>query len=861
MAHLPAGTRLGSYETLALLGAGGMGEVYRARDTRLGRTVAIKVLPDSFTLDAERVSRFLREAQLLASLNHPHIATIYGLEDWTHGHFIVLELVDGGTLAERLASGPLSWHEAMGVARQLVDALQAAHEKGIVHRDLKPANLGFGRDGDLKVLDFGLAKPASPEASAGHSNSPTIATDTQLGTILGTAAYLSPEQARGLSVDRRADIWAFGCVMFEMLTGTGPFGGATTLDIIANILQREPDWSMLPRDVPAPLKRLLRRCLEKDARRRLQDIADAGLYLEDTLDPVEDAAALPQLPPPVTRNVEFRRLTDFSGAKETPAISPDGRMLVFVAMTGGRRQLWLRLIAGGAALQLTRDDVGHEHPRWAPDSNTLFYYTPPGDGGEQGTIWEVAALGGWPRMVAPSVGGAAVSPDGRRLALLQLAGEQLALMTVARDGSASEQLSLLPVGFTYTSLRWSPEGQRIAFQRSSGSGFADAIEIVTISDGRRRDIVHATSLTGFAWLPDGSGFVYSSSHGSTLLYPPVTNLRTVRVDGSGDRPLTFGDASYAHPDVHASGMVLATRIRSRSDVWRFPIGGPPAENTRDGERVTLQTGHVQTPSVSPDGTEIVYISDNGGHANLWIGKTNGSGSRQVTFETGMDSAIGIPTWSPRGDLIAFLLSQRERTAVCVIRSDGGGFRQIAHAWAPCWSADGRWLYYWRLDGSKTLEKTPIDGGAAVPVRREPDFILPAFAPDGSGLYYAAHVGTGLLGSWRPGAGEIRRAQPEDGPSQLMVRLPRDRIPGRFRCILNVTISPDGRWLALPLLDGVTTNIWGLPTAGGELTRFTDFGDRPIDIERAVSWSSDSRSLYAAVAEGEMDIVLLDGLLG
>jgi Tol biopolymer transport system component len=199
--------------------------------------------------------------------------------------------------------------------------------------------------------------------------------------------------------------------------------------------------------------------------------------------------------------------------------------------------------------------------------------------------------------------------------------------------------------------------------------------------------------------------------------------------------------------------------------------------------------------------------------------------------------------------------------VCTLRSDGSGLRQIAHAWAPCWSGDGRWLYYYRLDGAKTLEKVPVDGGPAIEVREEPEFIIPAIAPDGSTLYYATPVGTGLLGTWRPGAGEIRRARPEDGPSELMVRVSSNRIAGRFRPILSVSISPDGRWLALPLVDGVTTNLWGVPAAGGELTRFTDFGDRAVDIERNVSWSSDSQALYAAVTEEEMDIILLDGLLG
>src|SRR6266536_1885576 len=274
---LSAGTRLGPYEILSALGAGGMGEVYRARDTKLDREVAIKVLPELFVSDPERVARFQREAKTLASLNHPHIGGIYGLEDTGGVHALVLELVEGPTLADRIAHGPIPLDQALPLARQIVDALDAAHEQGIIHRDLKPANVKVRADDTVKVLDFGLAKAIEgPGGSSGAgtagglSMSPTLSMHaTQAGIILGTAAYMSPEQAAGKPVDKRSDLWAFGVVLLEMLTGRPVFAGETVSHVLAAVLRAEPDWGALPADTPAPIRRLLRRCLDKDRRRRL----------------------------------------------------------------------------------------------------------------------------------------------------------------------------------------------------------------------------------------------------------------------------------------------------------------------------------------------------------------------------------------------------------------------------------------------------------------------------------------------------------------------------------------------------------------------------------------------------------------
>src|SRR6266581_976377 len=271
---LTAGLHLGPYEILAPLGAGGMGEVYRARDLRLNRDVALKILPESFTHDSERLARFRREAQILAALNHPHIGAIYGLDDANGQQFLVLELIDGEMLADRIAKGPLPVAEALAIAKQIAEALEVAHEKGIIHRDLKPANIAVTRDGNVKVLDFGLAKAteATTAASVNLANSPTLTSPammTSAGMILGTAAYMSPEQAKGRPADRRSDLWAFGCVLFEMLTGRRPFDGEDVTDVMVAVLSKEPDRSALPSDTPAAIRTLVRRCLETDRRRRL----------------------------------------------------------------------------------------------------------------------------------------------------------------------------------------------------------------------------------------------------------------------------------------------------------------------------------------------------------------------------------------------------------------------------------------------------------------------------------------------------------------------------------------------------------------------------------------------------------------
>jgi serine/threonine protein kinase len=850
-----AGSRFGLYEIVELLGAGGMGEVYRARDTRLDRQVALKVLSQALGQDADRLARFDREARILASLNHPGIAAIHGIDECDGVRALVLEFVEGGTLADRLlARSTLPVDETLEIARQIADALDAAHERGIVHRDLKPSNVGLTRGGAVKLLDFGIAKTNSTPAAFLNAEddrlaAATVTLATRDGRVLGTVAYMSPEQARGQTVDKRTDIWAFGCVVFEMLTGTRAFSSTTDSDTVVAVLEHEPKWKALPPAVPANLRRLLERCLEKDVRRRLRDIGDAREYLTVHAD-TDEARSMPR-----RRRVEFQRLTDEVGLNESPAISPDGKMVAFVAAVDGRLQVWIRLLTGGTPLQVTRDDVDHLHPRWAPDSSSLIYYTPSDDPGGEGTLWEVSALGGLPRPIIGAISGGDISHDGRRIAFLRADEGRAVLTTVARDGSDSQPVTSVARGHFSRFPRWSPDDQWLAFHGRGRTVWDERLWIVPAQGGECRAIARATFMRGVSWLPNGSGLVYSSSGGSTLPYPPTFNLRIVEIDGSADEQITCGDVSLVEPDVHASGRLVVSRVRSQSDIWKCPVGDSAAENTSRMTQVTMQTGQVQTPSISPDGSQLVYLSDNGGHANLWVVRTDGTRARQITFERDPAITIGTPRWSPAGDAIVYIVN-RDLPQLWTIRPDGRGARKLVEPglW-PAWSDDGKWLYYTpNVDGEQyTIEKVPATGGSPIVVRADRNSTAPTVGRDV--LYFIAFAAP-ELGSWD---WEILRASPEDGAPETVGRVAGSRIP-LSPLYLQPALSRDGRWLALSLVDGATSNLWMLSTVDGSWRQVTDFGDVPTLIVRQVSWSPDGQHLYAAVSKQNGDIVMFDGLV-
>jgi serine/threonine protein kinase len=498
---------------------GGMGEVYRALDTRLGRDAAIKILPAAFASDPDRLTRFEREARLLAALNHPNIATIYGLEresgpeGWIHA--IAMELVEGETLAEQIQKSPngLPIKDSLFLARQIAEALDAAHEKGIVHRDLKPANIKVTPTGAVKVLDFGLAKLSATDAESETADA--MSATTLAGTrdaVMGTPAYMSPEQARGHDVDKRTDIWAFGCVLYEMLTGRPAFARDTLADTLSETLTHEPDWSSLPSQTPDAVRRLLLRCLEKDAKKRLRDIGDARNELDEALSRTSHspsaaagsskrsilwlAASLAVVAlliyvgarfrsreHPSASNVSIEQLTRDSGLTTMPAVSADGKLIAFASDRAGHGDLdvWVEQMSGGTPLQVTSDPADDQMPDFSPDGSQIAFRSERGTGG----VYIVSAFGGPARLVANGGQWPRFSPDGSRIAYWvgQWRGQPSVLPTQAfvLDLLGGTPQPLLPGFVVARDPRWAPAAPSSCWAsviklqnwriRSTGGGF------------------------------------------------------------------------------------------------------------------------------------------------------------------------------------------------------------------------------------------------------------------------------------------------------------------------------------------------------------------------------------------------------
>ena len=874
---LTPGTRLGPFDVGELVGAGGMGAVYRAYDPRLQRHVAIKVLPPGFVGDPDRLRRFEQEALAVARLAHPNILAVHDVGTHDGSPYIVTELLEGETLRDAVNGRGLPIRRAIDYAAQIARGLAAAHEHGIVHRDIKPENLFVTRDGRIKILDFGVAKLTDAGASAAAGTLTLTAHD--LGP-LGTAAYMSPEQARGDRTDFRSDLFSLGVVLYEMLSGVSPFRRGTAAEAMTAILRE--DAADLPETIACPpaLQRVLQHCLEKNPADRFQTARDLGFALDSLAGTASQPAVAGRrtfsrnaalalgaaavlasagaafligrataAPTPGEAVTGVYRLTELIGLEEFPAVAPDLKAVAFTARVQGARQIFVRLIAGGTPLQITKDAADHDLPRWSPDSSSLVYFSPAVPGDLQGTIWEIPALGGAPRRVIDSVGGGDVAADGR-IAAFRLAGGQIELVKASADGADVQVVARFPEPVYYKYPRWSPDAQWIAYQR--GDGVRWDIFAVPAAGGAPRQLTHDNSqIHGLSWLPDGSGIIYSSSRATTMPYLPTIGLWRLDLAGGEPRRLAVADLSYLHPDLHGTGAMVASRLQLHFDLWRYPTDGSAAENVRRASRITRQTGQIQTPTVGLDDRQIAFLSDSGGHANLWISTPETGELRQITYERDPGVALGVPIWSPDGKWIAFVSSRGNAGlsfGVWVVSPDGGNLRNVApRGLGVAWSSDSQWLYY--IDAG-AVHKVPIGGGAAVQVRAGP--ARNVVGVDGGTLYFMVDR---TLTDGRPGF-EIHAASPEDGPSRVLARIPPSRAP-QWQ-IVNPSLSPDGASLAMPLTDGVTTNIWALSTSTGEWRQVTDFGDRPTFIARRVSWTPDGRSILAAVGEGDADIVVFEG---
>jgi predicted Ser/Thr protein kinase len=740
---VPIGQMLGSFQVVAKLGEGGMGEVYRARDTKLNRNVAIKVLPEAFALDADRLARFTREAQVLASLNHPNIAGIYGIE----GNAIVMELVEGQDLSEIIsawAQAPaLHLSDAIAIARQIADALEAAHEQGIIHRDLKPQNIKVRDDGTVKVLDFGLAKALDRTLDAGPGtldpqNSPTLtARATQMGMILGTAAYMSPEQARGKVVDRRADIWAFGVVLFEMLSGRQCFNGEDISVTLANVIKEHPKWDALPADVPASIRRLLRRCLEKDPKRRLGAISDARLELDELDAPVPPMATAPPPRPSkwiaiaavastlavVFAVVTFVTLSNrqdqasVDGRVQIPvfvpdgvspggvAVSPDGRHVAFGAVgASGRPNIWMRSLDAIDAHPLPGGEGG-SFPFWSPDGRSLGFLS------NDGKLRRLGLAGGAPLVLADAgqaggswgTSGVILFGDGRRLLSIPASGG-LSSEVAVDDRAGKDAYRGLP--------QFLKDGRRFLYAVKA-SGVADSRFELRVGS---IDAPATTLIQGVTALPvalSGSGDLLFL-RGSILMAQQFDEERLALVGQA--RPVTpdaVPATLRARPSFSTSSNgVLAfvtTRLGSDGQLAWFDRSGKmlgAIPQAPDDENLN--------PSLSPDGTRLaVNRIDSAGNWDIWVIDLESQIASRLTSDPDQDSDA---TWSPDGHEIAFVSDRGGEWGIYRkdLRNAGGEqliVKTAEESRLSDWTRDGFVVY--SVNGD--LSALPVAGRTRTPI--------------------------------------------------------------------------------------------------------------------------------------------------
>jgi len=778
---------LGAYEIVELLGRGGMGEVYRARDPKLRRDVAIKILPASVASDVDRLRRFEREAQTLASLNHPNIGAIYGIEESDAVTALVLELVDGVSLDARISDGSLGVGEALEIARQICDGLDAAHERGIVHRDLKPANIKLTAAGGVKLLDFGLAKAAAADA-ADLTQSPTTMPDTVPGLLLGTAPYMSPEQARGRPIDKRTDIWSFGCVLYEMLTRRSPFLRDTASDTIAAVLGQEPDWVTLPSATPLNVRQVLKRCLAKDPRQRVRDIADVRAGLDEAPSAAPDKATVLAAPRqrwrwiavaaigvlvgaagvltmlPRDRNdlawqnplagATFTRLTDFEGAEHDAAISPDGRFVAFRADRDGPFDVWLAQIGSGRFLNLTTGTDDERRTRtgsvgFSGDGSEIWL-----GGGPDRRLRLMPLLGGTPRVF---LGEGAThikwSKDGTQIVYHTNAKGVDPLFVADRDGANARLIFEGPyAGWHNHFPTWSPDGRWIYFV--SGLYAANEMDLwrVSTSGGAPEQLTHHNSDVAYPTPLDDRTLLYvsrdSDGSGPWLWALDIERKVTHRV--------SFGLEQYTSIAADANGRrLVATVANPTASLWKLPIGDHVAVEA-DVTAYPVPTVNAVAPRVSASG--VFYLSSAGGGSGLW--RLQGTEAAEVW--RGADGALfEPPAISPDGGRVAIVLRRDGKLRLYLRSADGAELQPLTTAveaqGSASWSSDGKWIVTGGHDSNGDgLFKVPTAGGAPVRLVTGPA-LNPVWSGDGKTIVYAGPEVAGLMTllAVQPDGGELK----------------------------------------------------------------------------------------------------------
>ncbi len=745
-----------------MLGAGGMGEVYQATDSKLGRSVAIKLLPDAFARDNERVARFEREARVLASLNHPNIAGIHGLEEHDSRRFLIMELVAGETLAERIKKGPIPVDEALGIAKQICEALEAAHDRGVIHRDLKPANIKITPDGKVKVLDFGLAKAMAPMTSdANLSNSPTMLSmaATNGGVILGTAAYMAPEQAKGKEVDKRADIFAFGCVLYEMLTATPAFEGEDVTEILGRVVTAQANLDRLPPPTPQGIRRLLSRTLKKDPRQRLADIHDAKIEIEEALAGVETPANAPSasssaskarlawslavaaliaagaLGFPAARYFRQTAPSEMRLEITTPpttrptdfALSPDGRSIVFSVTSDGVPRLWLRGLDKTDAQPLPGTE-GATVPFWSADSRSIAFSA-------RGFLYRLDLRGGAPETITRTIAGATnIGAWNASGTILFSPGTASAIARIQASGGASSPVTqLAATQGNHRFPQFLPDGNHFFFF-VYGNPEVSGLYLSALSDGSAKRLTGADSF-GINIPPGWAAFVeqgrlvarrFDLKRGE-LTGDPVTLANGIAVGAGGVAGLSVStDGKIAY----RSGTTAPNQLR-----W-FDHGGKPAGNPISAD------GVMTAPELSPDERTIAVDRTVQNNRDVWLIDAGRNAFTRLTFDPAQDN---FPVWSPDGKRIAFVSNRKVSYDLYTKPSNGAGGEELLlstpYGKVPLdWSSDGRYLLYSEADPTTGRDLWALDLTATdrkpFPVVHTPfEEPIGAFSPDGRWIAY------------------------------------------------------------------------------------------------------------------------------
>ena len=879
---LTAGARIGVYEVIAPIGSGGMGDVYRARDTRLHRDVALKILPEAFASDPDRISRFEREAHVLASLNHPHIAQIYGFEE---RRALVMELVDGETLADRLARGPLPVDEAIVVARQIADALEAAHGQGIIHRDLKPANIKVRPDGTVKVLDFGLARVAPPPdgrpASHGNSMSPTLTSPalmTGVGTLLGTAVYMAPEQARGRAADARADIWAFGCVVYEMLAGRRAFDGEGVTETLASVLMGEPDWKALPPATPPGVDRLIRRCLRKDPRQRLHDIADARIELEEPLP--EAAAPAPRPTRPTTAARVLRaapwalaavllvaagwqtwRLSRADAAAPTPVrftiapsgalefadagwpvatVSPDGSRVVLVYAEGGRPRLYLRRLDQLEATPIPGVESG-DRPFFSPDGRWLAF----SDGG---TLKKISIDGGASTVVAEADWGNGAW--GHDDTIVYTPHYSAGLWRVPSGGGTPQELTKPDTSKGELGHWWPqflPDGRTVLFTAFTVPAERSRIETLSLDTGERRVVLDGGMFGRYA--PTGHLLF---SRATTVLAVPFDAGR--RQTSGQPTPVLAGVAgAFSNGMSHYSLAANGTLVHISDAALTVPKRLAWVDRKGAAEPLAPTPRRFEAPSLSPDGRRIAVAVYDQGDRDVWVYEIERGTLTRATFAPG---AQFNPVWSHDSRRLFFafeepvfhIYSRDLGTTAAAERLVDGPYDVTPAAV----TADGRFLLYGRNTPAtrNDIWMLPLTGEPRTPravVETPYEEQNPAISPDGQWIAYESNeTGRDEIYVQRfPAGGDRVQVSTDGGRQPAWSRDGRELVFRQVDTMLAaaMTTGPDARvGRPAPLFTRRVELGTGIAADGRFLGLQRDPGAPPAPAHVVLNWSEELKRL-------------------